>query len=99
MFGNIGSLSQNGTAQPPIGDFGDNGGLSYTNSLGQNFSLNLYNNNGNYEVAKDGLTLNGSGITASPRIIQPNIVTTTGVIHIIDQVFAPNGGYSPQAPQ
>lgn len=98
--GNIGSGNSSGSlTQPPIGDFGDNGQVSYTDPNGQQTWLNLWLNNGNYEFANDGLTINGSGITVSPHIIKPNIVTTTGVIHIIDQVFAPNGGYTPKGPQ
>lgn len=99
LCGNINSLSQGGAPQPPIGDFGDNGALAWFDSTGGSTTYLLFNNNGQYEFAKDGLTINGTGITASPRIIQPNIVTTTGVIHIIDHVFAPNGGYTPQSPQ
>jgi uncharacterized surface protein with fasciclin (FAS1) repeats len=98
--GNIGSGNSGGAlAQPPIGDFGDNGAVTYTDAHNRQTWLNLFNNNGNYEIANDGLTINGSGITVSPHIIKPNIVTTTGVIHIIDQVFAPNGSYSPKGPQ
>ncbi|MBN9380837.1 MAG: fasciclin domain-containing protein [Chitinophagaceae bacterium] len=96
--GNLGNGSSPG-GQQPIGNFANNGSVGIITANNQWNYYNLWLTNGNYEIANDGLTINGSGVSVSPRIIQPNIVTTTGVVHIIDQVFAPNGGYSPKGPQ
>jgi Fasciclin domain len=48
-----------------------------------------------YEIGTDGVSLLGNGIVTSPRIVQPNFVTTGGVLHIINQVFVPTGQYAP----
>lgn len=48
-----------------------------------------------FEFGTDGLTLLGNGVQTPPMIVQPNIISTVGVVHIINQVFAPVGAYKP----
>jgi uncharacterized surface protein with fasciclin (FAS1) repeats len=55
----------------------------------------LVNGLASYEFGNDGLTLYGNGILTPPMIIQGNIVANGGVVHIINQIFAPNGIYGP----
>ena len=72
-----------------------NGSFNNDYSTGPPYPYALFNQNGTYEFGQDGLSLYGNGILTPPQIIQPNIVTTTGVIHLINQVFAPQGDYTP----
>lgn len=62
---------------------------------GQNFHQYRLGGGGAYEIGNDGLSLYGYGVLTPPMIIKPNIVTTVGVIHLIDQVFAPVTNYNP----
>jgi uncharacterized surface protein with fasciclin (FAS1) repeats len=64
-------------------------------STGPPYPYALFNQNGSYEIGNDGLSFYGNGILTPPMIIQPNIVTTTGVIHLTNQVFTPSGDYKP----
>ncbi len=72
-----------------------NGSFNNDYRIGPPNPYALFNQNGTYEFGQDGLSLYGNGILTPPLIIQPNIVTTTGVIHLINQVFAPQGYYTP----
>jgi uncharacterized surface protein with fasciclin (FAS1) repeats len=76
----------------------ENGTLIYIDGQGGTDYLQLYNTSGTYEFGNDGLSLYGGGVAIAPRIVQPNIVTTNGVLHVINQVFAPQGYYVPSNP-
>ena len=73
-------------------------GLYYYDAQYQSYNQYNLSNAGQaatYEFGNDGLTLYGNGILTPPMIVQSNIVTTVGVLHVINQVFAPVGSYSP----
>ncbi|MEC5145949.1 fasciclin domain-containing protein [Chitinophaga sp. 212800010-3] len=46
-----------------------------------------------FEIGKDGVSFYGAGVITPPHIIRPDIVATNGVIHVLDQLFAPQGDY------
>jgi uncharacterized surface protein with fasciclin (FAS1) repeats len=57
--------------------------------------VNLVFDNTSYEFGNDGLSINGNGILTPPVIVQPNIVANGGVLHVINQIFAPSGQFLP----
>ncbi|OQP50289.1 hypothetical protein A4H97_00115 [Niastella yeongjuensis] len=85
--------------KPLILNLANSAYLAYYQSNGSWAYVNMINTSGSYEIGNDGMSLMGSGITTPVHIIQPNIVSTTGIVHVIDQVFAPNGDYTPKGPQ
>lgn len=60
-------------------------------ATGQDNNLQMYNYSGSFEFGNDGLSLLGAGIVTPPRLTQTNILANNGVVHVIDQIFAPNG--------
>jgi uncharacterized surface protein with fasciclin (FAS1) repeats len=78
-----------------LSDLGQTGMVYYDGVTQFPPSYNLTNVVSTYEFGNDGLTLNGNGILTPPVIVQSNIVTTVGVVHVINQVFAPIGTYNP----
>ncbi len=53
-----------------------------------------YGNNSSYAIGKDGVSLYGNGVLVPPHIVKANLMTTNGVLHVIDQVFVPQGAYT-----